>query len=195
MKKFFTYLAGIALVVLLFGCGLALLGLLMWGLYKVIDSGELTVIGTVTAAIITLLGGVISISLLRWKEKKLQLDSVQQKKKAEVYGELLKIFLSDTMNKTPKGREKFLSSQDFKEKISKINEMLILWASPNVIKSFAKWRSSIFDKTKNNKKVAYQLVLYENYLKAIRLDLGLSNSNLKPTNILSLFINDIPYIE
>jgi len=195
MKKIFTYLAGIVLVVLLFGCGLTLLGLLIWGLYKVINGGELTVIGTVTAAIITLLGGIISISLLRWKEKKLQLDSVQQKKKAEVYTGLLSIFHSDIMNNTPKERDLYLKSKEFKSELSKISEMLMLWASPEVIRAFGKWRSISLNKAEEKKDMLMQLITYEDYLKAIRVDLGLSNSNLKPTNILNLFINDIPYNE
>ncbi|PSK13061.1 hypothetical protein C7R92_06645 [Brevibacillus porteri] len=75
---------------------------------------------------------------------------------------------------------------------TKFTQRLILWGSDEVITAYAEFRKIYLNLHNYSKQEL--LIQFEKFMFALRKDTGHKNNNLKESDLLSLFINDISII-
>ena len=147
------------------------------------DLGKAIVAGAVTlfAAVVTVVGGKI------W-EQRVKIQQDVREKRLPVYEKQIETFFS-VLFAEKAGNEK-PSEQDIQKAFMAFTEKLIVWGSPEVIKAWSAFR--LHDWTSAKPVDAFLKV--ELFLRAIRRDLGNSNSGLPPGELMRLFVNDMPAI-
>jgi hypothetical protein len=79
----------------------------------------------------------------------------------------------------------------FLQKWSKSTEQLIVWGSDDVLKAWGQFKTMAAGR-KDQSNPVRALLPFETLLLAVRSGLGHSNTNLKPGDLLRLFVNDMP---
>lgn len=169
------------LVVGLLGLGIYWLTSALFDKLGSIDSdlGKAIVTGGVTVSI-----AVISLVIGKLWEQKVKIQQDIREKKIPVYEKQIATFFSVLF--AEKHGEKKLTENELGKAFQDFTEKLIIWGSPEVIQTWLAfklhdWQNS--DSTEGFLKV-------EALLKAIRKDLGNSNSNLAVGDMMKLFVND-----
>lgn len=185
LNKFWTFVIGVVIVLICLG----FIGLIGWGFTAVILNGEVSSIATLVGAVLVAMASIITILVTKSKDRQLKYMEMQNKYKEKVYTEIINTFATETIKiKDPDERGRYLSSQEFMSKFYSINEKLILWASPKVIRAYGRIRQKQTDPL-------HTLLVFEDIYLAMREDVGIDNKELKPTNVMSIFINDIQFME
>lgn len=143
------------------------------------DLGKALVTGGVTVSV-----AVVSLVIGKLWEQQVKIQQDIREKKIPVYEKQIEIFFSIMFaekygGKKPTEDELGKAFQDFTEK-------LIIWGSAEVIQAWLAFR--LHDWQNSNTVEGFLKV--EILLKAIRKDLGNSNSNLAVGDITKLFVND-----
>jgi hypothetical protein len=144
------------------------------------DIGKALVTGGATVSI-----AVVSLVFGKLWEQKVKIEQDIREKKIPVYEKQIAIFFSiffaeKNGEKKPTENELGKAFQDFSEKI-------IIWGSAEVIQA---WLAFKLHDWQNNNDTVRGFLKFEALLKAIRKDLGNSNSNLAVGDIMKLFVND-----
>ena len=143
------------------------------------DLGKALVTGGATVSI-----AVVSLVFGKLWEQKVKIQQDIREKKIPVYEKQIAIFFSILFagkygEQKPTENELGKAFQDFTEK-------LIIWGGAEVIQAWLAFRLHDWQ----NSKTVEGFLKVEALLKAIRKDLGNSNSNLAVGDITKLFIND-----
>jgi hypothetical protein len=175
--------------------GFGLIGLVIYGVFKSIAwffSQVLSVDPRISAALITgliaIIGTSLTITIPRYFQKKMEIESHLRDKKSDTYKLLVELLFKILMNgKT----DKPLKDKDIIREMSKFTENLILWGSEDVMKSYISYRKYFMSRKAGEEMTLEAIEKMENLLLVIRKDMGHKNKNLQQGDILSLFINDI----
>ena len=143
------------------------------------DLGKALVTGGVTVFV-----AVVSLVIGKIWEQRVKLQQEIREKKIPVYEKQIAIFFS--MLFAEKYGEQKPTEQELGKAFQDFTEKLIIWGSPEVIQAWLDFR--IYDWDKNDPLAGFLKV--ETLLKAIRKDLGNSNSKLALGDITKLFVND-----
>ncbi len=165
------------------GFGLFYLGRLIWVSVVALESNISIAIITASA---TVLVSVITVVYGKYLEKKKEIEQQHRIQKTEIYENfMVEMFRVMQLIKTDGG----VTQDKLSEFAEEFSRKLILWGGRNVVKEYVKFKK--FGNDPKNKGNTYILILFEKILFSIRKDLGHSNFNLVPKDLLSLIIKDI----
>ncbi len=174
-------------ILILFFC-LALLGGTVWLIYKiaVLFMSALSVFDSqMSVAIIagsaTIFASVLAVIISRFFQMKREQEIAHREKKAKLYDEFLvelfDLFLGDDKKK---------DSKDLVRVLREIQRKLVLWAGPNVIKSYADWHKVLTAKPAR----AIQMTKMIDFFLALRKDLGHSNSGIQREHLVRFLLKN-----
>lgn len=175
--------------------GLGSIGLVVYGVFKSISwfyNQVLSVDPRISAALITgliaIIGTSLTITIPRYYQKRMEIDSHLRDKKSETYKLLVELLFRILMNGKA---DKPLKDKEVIREMSKFTENLILWGSEDVMKSYIAYRKYFMSRKFGEEMTLEAIEKMENLLLVIRKDMGHKNKSLQQGDILSLFINDI----
>ncbi len=136
--------------------------------------------------LIQLVGGIVSPLLLAYiafiTTRKNQLEMQLNDKKRELFESFVEALIESLNNK---------NKDELKKKIEKqmmdIRKDLILFGSPKTIKAFNVWVLNNETASKDNRMLFTNI---ENFIKALREEIGLSNFKLNRFDLLQVFVKD-----
>lgn len=179
MKHFNSMLA----VSIIFGC--------LYGAYQLISflivffkDLQKEVAAAIVAAMTTVVVSVVSVTLGKYFERKMNIEQDQRKKKIELYEKFIEILFCIINNQRTR---KALSEKEVLQALLEWTQKLIVWGSNDVIKQWNVVRLQLGETVDAPVGNLFEL---EKLLIAIRKDMGFSGT-YKKGELLSLFINDI----
>ncbi len=169
----------------------ALVGLLIWGIVRVLQTFDKSVSAAIIASIATVLVSVSSLIGSRYFDRKREIEQEHRKQKQPIYEEfmqvLFKLFLGSKPGMVP------VSQGELTASLSGFTQKLIIWGSDEVIREFAAFRRQTMVLAANQGNIPEMVksfIAFEKLLYAIRVDMGHKNKDLKQGDVLALFIND-----
>lgn len=177
-KKSYIFLGAVLLI--LGGAAIALL--IVWFITEMqkLDPQPRT---TILAALIGILGIVITQALAGSWNRRLEKERAQLNRRTEVYESIVRITISTLVSK---GDPKAL--KEFTESMSKFGADLIVWGSEDVLKAWNDYRHRLMS---GNLQGDQFFKLMADLLKAMRKDLGHKPGSLHDSDLLRPFINDV----
>jgi hypothetical protein len=166
----FSFLVGIAALAGTFYVFYRLVAFLIATLYALNPS----VSGPVVAAVLAIIGSVLVSVIGKYLEKTLAVEAAFREKRLRTYSEFIVMFYGMGSK----------SSEDYSDKLREINKEMILWAGPDLLRAYVKF----FRQAAKDSKSGKMFLLLEDFLKAIRIDLGHSNNRIVQGEILSLVV-------
>lgn len=138
------------------------------------------------------LGGTVTITgyfISRYLERKKIIEMEIRNKKIPIYEEFVSYYFYTMFNEkknTGKGADPKMVNffRDF-------NQKAIIWFPDEVLKSYLKWKKDITRFTNGESSLHDAIYQQEEFLKAIRQDIGHKNKNFEKFEISSIYINDI----
>lgn len=158
---------------------IAILGLIIWGLFYEIGQAPWQFI----TILIALLGTLVTVA----GNLNIQIRNEQKPKKIEIYDKVIKFFF-DSILASKLGRES-KSEHELVQGFSDMTPDLILRASDDVLNLYIKFRrvaNNDMQHSPNN-----PILLFGQMLLAMRQDLGHQNNKLNEISILGTFVTDV----
>ncbi|WP_155834378.1 hypothetical protein [Halotalea alkalilenta] len=156
----------------------------IYSFISMLHNMEKTALATIIAAFIGLCGIIFS----QWQSKKREISESHRENKIEVYQIFFDVVreLRDQqrMNSELSTPEEIF--ENYKDQFDKLNDGIVLWSSPKVIKAWLKFKSH--NSGPNNPEDI--LIAVDNVYKAIRSDLGNSNFGLQHGDIIKMYLSD-----
>jgi len=158
--------------------------------FAYLNSLQKEVAASIIAASSTIIVTALSITLLKYKEIKKNIEFEIREKKIPVYIEFIN-FLMKVMNQERLTGEK-LTEDEMIIFFQNFTEKLLIWGSDEVIKNYTLYKTKLIIDADNGVDGNFDsLFVLENLLYSIRKDTGHKNKNMKKGDILRLFINDV----
>ncbi len=175
--------------------GLIIIGVAFGISTLVLDSDIAVAIITAGATVFV---SVSSAILAQVSEKEKIIEQQIREKKTPVYEKIIETLFSIIFsvriqqNQTIKNNPK-TPQIDFVARLDELTPHLTIWSTDDVLRSWIKFREVFTEAGKNPDKYNPQIIMFslEEFLYAIRKDLGHKNFNLAKGDLLSIFINDI----
>lgn len=146
------------------------------------------IIVAIIAGIVTMSGYVVA----RYFERKKIIEQQIREQKLPVYEEFIS-FIFHVIKNVKEGKE--TDQAEMTEFMMNFNKKSIVWLSDSSLKAYTKWRKSSSDfadgSDKSTEATMRQMLVLEELFLEFRKDIGHSNKNLKPGDLLSLFVNDV----
>jgi len=171
------------------------IGFLIKQFFAFLTQSKLTSEGVTLIGVgITALVGVISSIIIKWLERRNLILQQLREKKISIYERFLEflfnvIYRNKGINMLKEDNERLRKEiiDFYKNNLHN----LLLWSESAVIKSY----SELFQSTKTAIEKPEELIRkFEQFIKAIRKDLGYKNLNLKEGELLKTFIIDIEQV-
>ena len=138
-----------------------------------------TIIGTMITAFVALVSAILTQRLIKLRE----IEEAHRQKKVEMYQNIIQIITSVLAGQNEQVSIEAPTEQELIDKLFKYKSDVLLWGSPKVIKSQLEW-----DQLSSKDGDIFTIV--NNLYKAIREDMGLSNSGLNNLELIKLFLKD-----
>jgi len=127
----------------------------------------------IIAAMTTVFVGITAVIITQRQTKLREIEEAHRKKKVEIYQKYLETVISLIAGENENVTMKAPSEQELIDYLVGFKTEILLWGSPKVIKA----QLDVF-------------VAVDNIYKAIREDIGLSNSGLNNLELIKLFLKD-----
>ncbi|MDO7413184.1 hypothetical protein Q5X48_15340 [Acinetobacter baumannii] len=137
---------------------------------------------SVGAALVTASLGLVGLWYAQWQSKSRDIAESHRASKIELYNLFFEILESFQNEEIDSGE----LPEELKKKLVKLNRGLILWASPEVIKAYLKFRI-IANDTNSSRNLLFAV---DEIYQAIRKDLSNSNSTLSKGDLIRLNLKD-----
>lgn len=177
MKKKAHLLLGILLLLTTAGAVVLMLALLAEWLGRLNPN--------VSAALITASVGLVGLWYAQWHARTREISENHRQSKIEVYNaffDIVEKFQGEYANADFQSKEEL--PEQLRRDFQKLNRGLIVWASPQVIKAWMKFREASGSGTTN------VLISVDNMYRAIRKDLGNSNFGLETGDLIKSVVSD-----
>lgn len=155
---------------------LGLLGAAGWLVYTSIAKAP-----GVVAAVVASLGALFGIFVQRYMEQQREEERHRRERMAPIYEQLVETFYTGVSS----GKTDEKELQDF---FAKLAQRLLIWGKPEILGAWNGWRSQAGDLEEGS---AVSLLIFEQFMYAMRADLGHDDKQLGPGDLLRVFINDI----
>jgi hypothetical protein len=130
----------------------------------------------------TVFASVASLVLGKAWEQRTKLREEVRSRKIPVYEDMIKLLF--TFLFAEKEGRKQLNEQEINAAFHGITEKIIVWGGPEVIQAWARFRAP------DPSEPGAFFIAFEDFVKAIRKELGNSNAPLGHGDLLKLFVND-----
>ena len=178
--------------------GLAILGLLIWSVYRlfhVVISSVSKLDTQVAVAVLTpsiaALASVATITLGRHLERKMAVESHLRSQRIPVYEGFVEFWFQLLRDSRRSSKEAANHDERMEEFLRSFTQKALLWASDDVLVRYAAFRRSAISSATTGKYDPSALFVFEDLLFAFRRDLGYKNNGLKRGDLLAQFIIDI----
>lgn len=144
--------------------------------------------GLLTAST-TVIASISAITLGKYFERKREIESHFRDKKVDIYNSFLVEFYgvtTDQKQHESKSDEEIVADEEMVKFLNDWQRQMILWGGANVLSQYIKWKEDI----SRQNPTAQTMFLTENFFKALRKDIGLSNKGLKKGDFLNLFLQN-----
>jgi len=142
---------------------------------------------SIAAAIIAASGTIITAALTvvigQSINKKREIEDAHRVFKIEIYSKFIDFTINWVFSQNRENRQA-MSQQDLEDYFIDFSKKLTLWASPEVISAWSKFRSNANDDSTDT------LLSVDNIYRAMRKDLGNSNKGLNNKAIINLYLNE-----
>jgi hypothetical protein len=175
--------------------GLVILGLLAWAGYELLlavvllfKSVDPKLGAGMLAASATILVSVVSVLFSKKQEHKVDIENQLREKKIPIYENIIEfIFLITFAEKLGKAQPSEKETIAF---FADTTRDLVIWGSKDIVKAFGDFKDMLASFAENGD-TAGMLATLEDFLFAIRKDLGHKQTKVKRGDILRLYINDV----
>jgi len=137
----------------------------------------------IIAAMTTVFVGITAVIITQRQTKLREIEEAHRKKKVEIYQKYLETVISLIAGENENVTMKAPSEQELIDYLVGFKTEILLWGSPKVIKA-----QLAFEITSASGGDVF--VAVDNIYKAIREDIGLSNSGLNNLELIKLFLKD-----
>lgn len=137
------------------------------------------IIGTMITVSVTFISAILTQRQIRLRE----IEEAHREKKVEIYQNFIQTIASMTGGQNEQVSIEAPTEQELIDKLFKYKYDILLWGSPKVIKLQLEW-----DQVQSKDGDVFTIV--DNLYKAIREDIGLSNSGLNNLELIKLFLKD-----
>jgi hypothetical protein len=161
-----------------------------WGVYLVLGAllrqlaGVTTDVGkAIVTAGATVFAAVLSVVLGKLWEQRVKINEEVRQRKLPVYEQQIALmfsFLSKDEASKP-------TQQDVQKAFRSITEKLLVWGGPAAIRAWSAFRLHTWEKDRPRE----GFLKFEAFIKAVRKELGNTNTPLADGDLLRTFINDI----
>jgi len=124
--------------------------------------------------LLPLIGGAIGYLYKQGIDKKKELQSEVNRERRDIYQQFVNLII-DIFSETKIGKE--VQNEEILSKFFEFYKKYILYASPDVINSFAEYLQSVYNQ-EQNKDTSFSIRMLSTIMLKMRKDLGLSNSSL-----------------
>lgn len=145
---------------------------------------DVTVVAALIATAGTIITTVLTVVVGQTISKNREIEEAHREFKTKMYSEFIDFTIDYVFSQTREDRES-VSQQDLENYFIKLSKNFTLWASPEVIKAWSKFRSQSNDNESSN-----TLSNIDEVYKAMRKDLGNSNSGLQSNALINLYLNE-----
>lgn len=159
--------------------------LFIFAVITIIGRLESEIVAAITAASATIIASVLAIIVSKRYEQKVRIAQEIREQKTPVYEELISVFFRNMF--ADKLGQKKISDRDIMRTFADVTPKLIIWGSEDVIQAWTAIRYHDWSAAQS----ADSLRLWNSLLLAVRKDIGNSVDQLKPFDLLRLFVNDI----
>ncbi|WP_412495000.1 hypothetical protein [Shewanella algae] len=175
--------------------GLIILGLFGWGGYEllvaivsVFKSVDPKLGAGMIAASATVLVSVVSVLFSKKQEHKVDIENQLREKKIPIYENIIEfIFLITFAEKLGKAQP---TEQEMIAFFADTTRDLVIWGSKDIVQAFGNFKDMLGSCAANGD-TAGMLATVEDFLFAIRKDLGHKHTKITRGEILRLYINDV----
>ncbi len=179
-------LLGLFLIALLVSC-VYLLVAKLWTIFSSVDPR--LGVGLIVACT-TVIVSVVSVLISKHLETKATIQAHLREKKTPTYEKIIK-FMFRLVFSEKLGRKK-PSDKEMMEFMAEITQELVVWGSDEMLYAFHEFRTASIENADNDSANVHDILLaVEDFLLAIRKDLGHDNKKISRGKILGLFINDL----
>ncbi|MEQ8736397.1 MAG: hypothetical protein RIC29_15845 [Rhodospirillaceae bacterium] len=164
---------------------LAIMGGILWLVYEAIvgiwgalsSTNETLAVGALTA-ITTIFAATLTVMLGRYYERKKEIESHFRADKLEMYEafltEFFKLMAPTNSTDTENNTDETVADEELVKFLRNWQQKLIIWGGSNVLKTYFAWSNHM----KKGVPDARTLYLMDDFIRAIRKDIGLSSSGL-----------------
>lgn len=145
---------------------------------------DVTVVAALVAASGTIMATAFTVVVGQMISKNREIEEAHRAFKTEMYSKFINFTIDYVFSQTREDMES-ISQQELEKYFIKLSKDFTLWASPEVIKAWSKFRSQAGDSDSSD-----TLSNIDNVYKAMRKDLGNSNSGLQDKALINLYLNN-----
>lgn len=171
--------------------GIVLVGFAVYGAYKftafLIEKINLlnpNVAAAIISGMATVLGGILVVIITQQQGRKRAAEESHREKKVEIYKKFLEMVSKIMSGENKDVPIKGPSEKELTKYMVEFKTEIILWASPNVIKSQLAFQKASVDENGDIFRTVNDLHL------AIREDIGLSNRGLSDYQLVKMYLKD-----
>jgi len=147
----------------------------------------------VVAAIIVGSLSLLSLAYQKYWEKRREIEQELRRKKAEIYEKFMRTWLM--LIPLAGSDQKDISLEKLENSFKEIAIGLTIWGSDDVVEKWSAIRRDLSLQTeKESENLLQSLLAIEELLLCMRLDLGHKNADLKPKDVLRIFVTDIDQV-
>lgn len=159
----------------------------VWGVYKIamiawaaFSQLNPQVAAALVTGFFTITVSISAVAIGRYLEKAKEVNSAYREKRLKVYED----FMARLLNLMQTGADSASQQEDMTAFLRDFNKKILLWAGPHTLKAYTQFFVAISTDSTSNKTV----FALENFFKAVRRDLGLSNFGLQKGDLLHLIL-------
>mgnify|MGYP000446966694 CR=1 FL=1 len=148
--------------------------------FKIDSEVSASIIGGVFAV----LAGVVVTNITQYQIRLRDIENAHRDKKVEIYHKFLKM-AENTLQQADSNNKhaKKISEKDLLNGMNDFQTSIILWGSSNVLKAYKEFKQE-------SQNGLNPLPSMDRLYRAIREDIGLSNSNLEPLDLIKMYLTD-----
>lgn len=159
--------------------------------FEVLEQLDKGVAASIVAACGTVFAAVFTVTVSQHINKKREIDDAHREYKIKLYSKFIEFTIdwmykhAEDQNKTHSQHKKQRDQKELEHFFISFSKELTLWASPEVIKAWSKFREQAGS---SNSKVTLKNV--DAIYRAMRRDLGNSNIGLESLSLIKLFLKE-----
>lgn len=144
---------------------------------------DASIAAAIIAASGTILTAVLTVVIGQTINKKREIEDAHRVFKIEIYSKFIDFTINWVFSQSRENRQA-MSQQELEDYFIDFSKKLTLWASPEVIIAWSKFRNNA------NNDSTDTLLSVDNIYRAMRKDLGNSNKGLNNKAIINLYLNE-----
>lgn len=184
MKKQDSFSTFFAIMILL-GV-LALIGYSFKLFFSHLDKINPNVLATIIAGMLTLSGYYVT----RYLERKKEIEFQIRERKLPIYQDFIAFIFKMAFDEEFKALDENDKQKKMTEFVMEFSRKSMIWLSDEALLAYIKWKKQAANHSSDSENYISHLLEFEKVFLAFRKDVGHSNKNIQPGDLLAMFITD-----